>query len=91
MCSRLPDDVVYVRILKGAPLSVITVLTKVDCSLNLHQLSVLTGYPPDEIIPALEMLSGRHLVEKDSVNNGWTLSRLYALMLLEHERKVRRN
>ena len=91
MLTALPDEVAYVRLLKGAPLSVLIVLAIVDSRLKVQQLCVLTGYGLDEIIPALEMLSEYKFVERDNLHKGWVLSSMYALVLFEDERQQRRN
>ena len=91
MLTPLPDEVAYVRLLKGAPLSVLMVIAIIDRRLKVHQLCVLTGYGPDEILSALETLSEYHFVERDNLNSGWVLSSMYALLLLEDERDQRRN
>ena len=91
MPSHLPDEVSYVRLLKGAPLSVLMVMAIVDCTLKVHQLSSLTGYGPDEVIVALEKLYEYRFVEMDNVHGGWVLSSLYALVLFEDERDQRKN
>ena len=91
MLTALPDEVAFVRLLKGAPLSVLMVMAIVDCRLKVQQLCVLTGYGLDEIISALETLSEYQFVERDNLHNGWVLSSMYALLLFEDERRQRRN
>ena len=91
MLTALPDEIAYVRLLKGAPLSVLMVLAIVDNRLKVQQLCVLTGYGQDEIILALEMLSEYKFVERDNLHKGWVLSSMYALLLFEDERQQRRN
>ena len=91
MLSPLPDEAAYVRMLKGAPLSVLMIMAILDCRLKVRQLCVLTGYEPDEILCALEMLSEYQFVERGNLHNGWVLSSMYALLLFEDERRRRRN
>ena len=91
MLAPLPDEVAYVRMFKGAPLSVLMIMAILDCQLKVQQLCVLTGYGPDEIICALETLSEYQFVERDNLHNGWVLSSMYALLLFEDERRQRRN
>ena len=91
MSRHLPDKVGDVRLLKGAPLSVLMVMAIVDCTLKVHQPSSLTGYEPDEVVVALEKLYEYRFVQMDNIHGGWVLSSLYALVLFEDERDQRRN
>jgi hypothetical protein len=81
----------YIRHFKGAPLSVLMVMAVVDCVLTLPQLVDMTGYEADEVLPALEYLYESRFIDKDSINNGWVLSSMYALILFDDARSLRRN
>ena len=91
MVNQLPDEIGYVRLFKGAPLSVLMVMTISDCMVKEYQLCDLTGYDLDEIIRALEILQEYHFVERDKIHNGWVLSSMYALLLFDDQRQQRRN
>ena len=91
MYKHMPDELLYIRDFKGAPLSVLMVLAVTDCYLSLPQLVDMTGYEADEVLPAIEYLHESMFIELDSITNCWRLSKLYALILFNDEQYQRRN
>jgi len=65
-----PPEILFIRTLKGAPLSIICLLNTIDESFNTRALCVATDYPKDEVETALLMLSEMGLVIQRS-NGKW--------------------
>jgi hypothetical protein len=91
MFRPIPEEIMYIREFKGAPLSVLMVMAVADCTLTLPQLVDMTGYDAGEVLSALEHLYESRFIEKDVIHNGWVLSSMYALILFDEARSLRRN
>lgn len=91
MPAHLLDEVAYIRLFKGAPLSILMAMTLIDLTLNVRQLCALTGYEPEQVEAGLQLLLKYKFVQRDRVFNGWVLSSMYALMLFDDERTRRMN
>ena len=91
MPAHLPDEVAYLRIFKGAPLSILMAMTLMDLTLDVRLLCALTGYQPEQVEAGLQLLLKYKFVQPDHIYEGWVLSSMYALMLFDDERTRRMN
>lgn len=91
MPAHLPDEVAYLRIFKGAPLSILMAMTLMDLTVDVRLLCALTGYQPEQVEAGLQLLLKYKFVQPDRIYKGWVLSSMYALMLFDDERTRRMN
>ena len=91
MPAHLPDEVAYLRIFKGAPLSILMAMTLMDLTVDVRLLCALTGYHPEQVEAGLQLLLKYKFVQPDRIFKGWVLSSMYALMLFDDERTRRMN
>ena len=81
---QLSPEILFIRTLKGAPLSIILLLTTIDEPFSLRALCIGTDYPKDEVEAALLMLSETGLVTKRSDGKWAGRYNVFSLASSEH-------
>ena len=79
-----PPEILFIRTMKGAPLSIICLLTTIDEPFSLRALCIATDFPKDEVDAALLMLVEMGLVTKRSDGRWEGRYNVFSLASSEH-------